>query len=89
MQILFGAHIMEASKKNRAEVFAGAAALYKVEMGSTKPCLDFLWTVAVVPLCTIKVNSDSIKSICGGDPLLLGRDKVSTVIGIKKRKTLS
>lgn len=76
---------MLSTNKSEKDVFAEAAALYKVEMESKKPCLEFLWTVAIVPLCEIKSRADVRIQNPKKDPILVGMHKMNMIARTKRK----
>lgn len=77
---------MLSTNKSEKDVFAEAAALYKVEMESKKPCLEFLWTVAIVPLCEIKSRADLRILSPEKDPIPVGMHKVNMLARSKRKR---
>ena len=76
---------MLSTNKSEKDVFAEAAALYKVEMESKKPCLEFLWTVAIVPLCEIKSRADLRILNPKKDCIPVGMHKVNMIARVKRK----
>ena len=76
---------MLSTNKSEKDVFAEAAALYKVEMESKKPCLEFLWTVAIVPLCEIKSRADLRTLNPKKDCIPVGMHKVNMIARTKRK----